>query len=244
MTPHPQLGEQDREGTTIPNETGVPRVMVFDVNETLSDMSAMAQRFIDVSAPGHLAATWFASLLRDGFALTATGANPSFAELGAEALRVSLTGRVSDIPSAVDHIMSGFTSLQVHPDVAEGIQNLHRLGISLVTLSNGSSSVAQGLLDRSGLTQYFDRLLSVEEAPLWKPAAAAYSFALKACGCDASEAMLVAVHPWDVHGAEQAGLATAWLNRTGARYPSYFSAPGIEAVSLVDLAAQLGGVAG
>jgi len=244
MTPPPERGEQDRGTTAMPNQRRRPRLMVFDVNETLSDMAPMAQRFTDVGAPGHLAATWFASLLRDGFALTATGANPPFAELGAEALRTSLAGRVSDIPSAVDHIMSGFTSLQVHPDVAEGIQNLHTLGISLVTLSNGSASVAQGLLDRSGLTQYFDRLLSVEEAPLWKPAAAAYSFALKACGCEASEAMLVAVHPWDVHGAQQAGLATAWLNRTGARYPSYFSAPGIEAVSLVDLAAQLGGVAG
>jgi 2-haloacid dehalogenase len=47
--------------------------MVFDVNETLSDMSPMAQRFSDVGAAAHQAATWFATLLRDGFALTVTG---------------------------------------------------------------------------------------------------------------------------------------------------------------------------
>lgn len=47
--------------------------------------------------------------------------------------------------------------------------------------------------------------------------------------------MLVAVHPWDIHGAA-AGLRTAWINRTGATYPSYFRAAEIEAKDLVDLA--------
>lgn len=39
-------------------------------------------------APAHLAATWFAGLLRDGFALTTVGASESFAQIGAESTRV------------------------------------------------------------------------------------------------------------------------------------------------------------
>ena len=42
-------------------------VVVFDVNETLSDMRPLADRFTDVGAPGHLAPLWFAGLLRDAF---------------------------------------------------------------------------------------------------------------------------------------------------------------------------------
>lgn len=61
-----------------------PSVIVFDVNETLSDMSPMAQRFSDVGAPAHLAKLWFASLLRDGFALTAAGTSRLLAELGTD----------------------------------------------------------------------------------------------------------------------------------------------------------------
>lgn len=203
-------------------------------------MSPMSERFAAVGVPGHLAASWFASLLRDGFALTATGANPSFAELSAGALRGSLRGeRVPDVDAATEHIMSGFMGLPVHPDVVEGIRALHRLNIRLVTLSNGSTAVAEGLFERNGIADLFERLLSVADAPLWKPAGAAYSYALEACRCEASEAMLVAVHPWDIHGAHQAGLATGWVNRTDARYPSYFAAPDLEATSLVDLAAQL-----
>jgi hypothetical protein len=57
-----------------------PSVVVFDVNETLSDMSPMARRFADVGAPEHLAKLWFATLLRDGFALTAAGGQRPFAE--------------------------------------------------------------------------------------------------------------------------------------------------------------------
>ena len=73
-----------------------PSAVVFDVNETLSDMSPLAQRFADVGAPEHLAATWFASLLRDGFALTSAGVNPAFADIAADLLLAQLTGQVPD----------------------------------------------------------------------------------------------------------------------------------------------------
>ena len=41
---------------------------MLDVNETLSDMSAMADRFVTVGLGAHDAALWFAQVLRDGFA--------------------------------------------------------------------------------------------------------------------------------------------------------------------------------
>jgi 2-haloacid dehalogenase len=90
--------------------------------------------------------------------------------------------------------MSGFAGLPVHPDIVEEIRSLRRLDISLVTLSNGSRSVAEGLFDRNDIAGCFDRLLSVETAPLWKPAESAYVFALQACACERADAMLVAVH--------------------------------------------------
>lgn len=47
--------------------------------------------------------------------------------------------------------------------------------------------------------------------------------------------LLVAVHPWDIDGAARAGLHTAWIDRTGASYPSYFRTPELIASSLRDL---------
>lgn len=220
-----------------------PALLVFDVNETLSDMSPMGQRFEDVGAPAHLAKTWFAGLLRDGFALTAVNATEPFARIAAEALRISLhelaLNRGTD--DAVEHIMAGFAGLDVHGDVPDGIRALSAEGIRLVTLSNGAASVAAGLFDRAGIRDHFDALLSVEQAGTWKPAADAYAYALEQCGVDPEDAMLVAVHPWDIDGATRAGLATAWINRTGGPYPDYFRAPDLQVGSLTELADKLAG---
>jgi len=225
-----------------PDGPRLPRLLILDVNETLSDMSPMAKRFEDVGAPAHLAATWFAGLLRDGIALTAVDSSDSFAHIAAESLRVSLHGPPLNrgAADAVSYIMDGFAGLPVHVDVPDGIRALGGLGIRLVTLSNGSASVAEALFDRAGIRKHFERLLTAEDAGRWKPAPEAYAYALQECGVDPEDAMLVAVHPWDIDGASRAGLATAWVNRTDVPYPEYFSAPDIVAVSLTDLADQLG----
>ena len=218
-----------------------PRLIIFDVNETLSDMSVLQDRFGEVGAPPAMAATWFAGLLRDGFALTVTGANPDFADLAATSLTAMFrSAELDDVEGAAERVMQGFSSLSLHPDVVEGVQALAAQGIRLVTLSNGATTVAQGLFERAGLSSSFERLLSVQDAPAWKPAQAAYQYALDVCAVEPDEAMLVAVHPWDTHGARRAGLGSAFINRTGATYPSYFDRPDVEATSLVELAAQLG----
>jgi len=113
------------------------------------------------------------------------------------------------------------------------------LGIRLVTVSNGSAQVANTLLEGAGVRHLFERLLSVEQAGIWKPAAGAYDYALGECGVDAEDAMLVAVHPWDIDGAARAGLGTAWINRTGGRYPAYFAAPDLSVASLPELAREI-----
>jgi 2-haloacid dehalogenase len=222
-------------------EHGRVEVVVFDVNETLSDMSPMAQRFADVGADAGLAQLWFAALLRDGFALTAAGAGERFATLGREGLYAMLGGvdLDRDLDAAVEHVLGGFAELDVHPDVPDGVRGLSAAGLHMVTLSNGAASVAEGLLRRSGLRDAFDAVLSVEDAGVWKPARGAYEYAARQCGVALDAMMLVAVHPWDVDGAARAGMQTVWIDRFGGRYPAYFTAPGLTAGGIDDLVGQL-----
>lgn len=221
--------------------TSMPSVIVFDVNETLSDMAPLHERFADIGAPAFLARVWFAGLLRDGFALAAAGGSAPFAVIGADLLRTVLRDADLNRPldDAVQHVLDGFAALDLHPDVSAGIQALKSTGCRLVTLSNGSARVAQTLLTAGGVRNNFEALLTVEDAPAWKPARAAYVYAADACGVTPGEMLLVAVHPWDIHGAAQAGLRTAWLNRTDEVYPSYFTAPDVTVRELTELAGAL-----
>ena len=221
--------------------TDRPAVIVFDVNETLSDMSAMASRFSDVGAPPELARLWFAGVLRDGFALTAAGAQETFAVLAEQVLLGLLTGLDldRDLDDAVVHVMSGMRELDLHPDVADGLRRLRGDRLRLVTLSNGSATVADTLLTRAGVREELEDLLTVEDASAWKPTATAYLRAAEHCGVAPGQMMLVAVHPWDIDGAARAGLRTAWLDRQGTAYPTYFTAPELTVRSVGALAQLL-----
>lgn len=226
----------DAPDTVVP-----PDVVAFDVNETLSDMAPMADRFADVGAEPALAKLWFASLLRDGFALGAAGDASPFRDIAPEVLRTTLAGcRLDrDLDAAVEHVMDGFAELSVHDDVRAGIVALAGL-TRVVTLSNGASAVAERLFERAGLHDHVERFLSVDDAGAWKPARAPYRYAASACAVDPGQMMLVAVHPWDIHGARRAGLRTAWVNRGGDRYPAYFSRPEVEVTSVGQLAGLWG----
>lgn len=218
-----------------------PRVVVFDINETLSDLSPMATRFADVGLPSYLAATWFASVLRDGFALAATGSEATFAKVADGVLRTLFVSHPPsrDPDAAVQHILEGFSSLKVHPDVPPGVRSLVAEGTRLATLTNGATSIAEELLEKAGIRDAFERLLTVEDAGIWKPAAAAYTYAARMCHVPPEQMMLVAVHPWDIDGAARAGLQTAWIDRAGSPYPPYFTPPGHTVAGVDDLARHL-----
>jgi 2-haloacid dehalogenase len=217
-----------------------PSVIVFDVNETLSDLSPLGARFVEVGASASAARLWFASVLRDGFALTAVGENPPFAGVARELLlsQLSETQCNRSVEDAAQHIMDGFARLELHADVVHGVHRLHEDGFRLVTLSNGATSVAERLLTDGGVRDRFERLLSVEDAGAWKPSPRAYAYAASECGVPTEEMVLVASHPWDTDGAQRAGLSSAWVNRSGSPFPATFTEP-TYTVAGIDALAEL-----
>jgi 2-haloacid dehalogenase len=213
-----------------------PRVLVLDVNETLSDLSHLRKGVESAGIHWTVVDLWFARVLRDGFALAALGESAGFADIARHTLRTLA-------PDLDDEVLNGFVSafgkLPLHPDVAPGLRSLATYGVPVVTLSNGSSTVTESLLERAGIRDLVGQVLSVDAAGVWKPARAAYTVALDATGVPAREAAMVAVHPWDLHGAAAAGLRTIWVNRHGQTYPEFFTAPDLTVTSFEQLAARL-----
>jgi 2-haloacid dehalogenase len=217
------------------------KAVVFDLNGTLSNMSPMADAFDSVGAPPALARTWFAGVLRDGFALSTVGDSKRFADLARThlmAVLATVTLRYSP-DQATSSILARMGTLSLHSDVAEGVQSLTGAGLTMMTLSNGSADIATKLLSDAGRRDAFSHILSVEGASPWKPAREAYAIASSASGFAAHELLLAAVHPWDIHGASRAGMRTAWVNRDGETYPNYFAAPDLTVSSIAELARAL-----
>ncbi|WP_214369549.1 haloacid dehalogenase type II [Pseudonocardia sp. H11422] len=218
-----------------------PTVIVFDVNETLSDLTPLADRFTDLGAPAHLSKLWFASVLREGIALATLGEFATFATLGRDVGRSLLAGVNidRDADAAVEHVMEGFLGLPVHPDIPDGVAALRAAGLRLVTLSNGATAVAERLLRDAGLRDEFEHVLSVEDVGIWKPSGRVYGHAATTCGTDPADMVMVAVHPWDLNGAAHAGMRTAWINRSGTIYPGYLPQPTCTVSALPELVAAL-----
>ncbi|MET7568984.1 haloacid dehalogenase type II [Streptomyces sp. NPDC005492] len=222
--------------------TGRHQVLVFDVNETLSDLTPLRGRFEDIGAPGHLLPTWFAGVLRDGFALTAAGAYADFTSIAHDGLRTLLSGLegwTGDKEAAAQHILDGFLHLDVHPDVPDGVRELSDAGYRLTAMTNGSVAQTERLLDTAGVLDRFEALSDVRGPRCWKPAPAAYSYAVERVGVRPEQAMLVAVHPWDIDGARRAGLDGAWLRRGVSVYPRTMTPPSFNAQDLNGLVKTL-----
>jgi len=228
--------------TTEALPMSVPTVVLFDVNETLADLEPLRARFEAVGAPGRLLELWFASTLRDGFALTAAGAYGDFRTVALAVLRGLLTGVETlerDPHEAAGHVLAGLGELDVHPDVEEGMRTLADAGVRLATLTNGAAAIAAALLERAGLAGLVERRISVDDVRSWKPAPEPYLHAARELGVPPDRCALVAVHPWDIDGAKRAGLRAAWLNRRNSPYPDFFAAPDARGETLAALADAL-----
>ncbi|MEP6560631.1 MAG: hypothetical protein ABJD68_06085 [Nakamurella sp.] len=95
------------------------------------------------------------------------------------------------------------------------------------------------MLERAGIREEFEALLSVEDAEVWKPAARSYQFAARACSVQPAGILLVAVHLGASSGRR--GRACGPPESTGpeSAYPGYFTAPSRVATSWPTLPAAL-----
>jgi 2-haloacid dehalogenase len=211
-----------------------PALVIFDVNETLSDLEPLRPRLEGAGLPGSLLEVWFASTLRDGIAPAAAGGYADFRAVG-----LGVLAELGAAPADAEHVLAGLADLEVHPDVPEGMRRLAEAGVRMATLTNGAAANGARLLERAGLADLVERTPSVEAVGRWKPAPEPYLYAARECGLPPERCVVVAVHPWDVDGAIRAGLRGGWLDRRGRPYPGVFRAPDATGETLGALADAL-----
>lgn len=217
-----------------------PLVVAFDVIETLFSLSALERRFQDAGLSPDKVPLWFARLLRDGFALEIAGRFESFQTVAESSLRVLLDQQgLADAGAKIPDILSGFSELQPHPDLAPAVRKLRGAGIRLVALTNGSAKTTAELLKRAGVDGDFERVHSIDDVRHWKPAREVYSHAAEATRAAPGRLALVAAHAWDLQGAKSAGLTTAWVPRREKLLTPVMERPDVQGRGLEEVAAAL-----
>ncbi|MFD2515821.1 haloacid dehalogenase type II [Pontibacter locisalis] len=193
-----------------------PKLLIFDVNETLLDLSSMKESINKALDHEFAFSQWFAFMLQYSLVDTVTSNYHDFGTIGKAAMQMTQEKLSRSIPdSKVQELLSMIKSLPPHPDVKPGLEKLKDAGYRMITLTNSTHEVVTQQMKSAGLTGYFDELMSIESTRKYKPHPDTYQYALQKAGVKPGEAMLIAAHGWDITGALQAGLQAAFINREG-----------------------------
>ncbi len=217
-----------------------PDAVAFDVVETLFSLEALRPRLTAVGLVGQQLETWFASFLRDAFAMEIAGVYKPFRDVASATLSVMLeqvTGNAD--PEKIEHVLGGFAELEAHDDVAPAMSALQEAGIGIATLTNGSAKVTSALLERAGLRHLVQQVISIDDIGHWKPHREVYLHCAKKLGLAPHQLALVAAHPWDVQGARRSGLIAGYVARDGAAFPAAMEAPDLRGTTLAEVVAGL-----
>ncbi len=217
------MADTTPQGATVGGEPPKPKVIIFDVNETLLDLESMRSSVGDaLGGNQELLPLWFSTMLHNSLVTTVTGQYHDFGQIGVASLL--MVAENNDIAlseeKAEDAIVSTILSLPPHPDVKPGLTALNEQGFKIVSLTNSSNNGVKTQFENAGLTDFFDARYSIEDIKVYKPDLRAYEWVLEQLGVKREEALMVAAHGWDVAGAKEAGLQTAFVDRPGkALYP-------------------------
>jgi 2-haloacid dehalogenase len=194
----------------------MPRIIVFDVNETLLDLRALDPLFKKVFGDTALRPLWFAQMLQLSFVGTITGIYVDFTIAQHAALRMLAMRQDRALSDAnAERIVGAMRTLPAYPDVQPALRCLVDAGFRLAALTNSVREVAEAQLTHAGLRACFEQVLSADQVRRLKPAPEPYRMVAEQFGVPVSDLRLVAAHAWDVSGALAVGCRAAFVRRPG-----------------------------
>ncbi len=201
-----------------------PKILIFDVNETLLDLTPL-KASVGEALHGRedLLPLWFSTMLHYSLVETLSGEYHSFGEIGTAALMMVAETKGIELTydRAKEAIVTPLRSLPPHADVIAGLRALKDDGFRIVSLTNSSAIGVETQFRNAGLIDLFETRYSVDSVKKFKPHPDTYRFVLKELGVQPEEVLMVAAHAWDLAGAKNVGLQTAFIARPGKTlYPN------------------------
>lgn len=215
------------------------KAVAFDAYGTLFDVYSIS-RLAENLFPGHgdrIAATWRDKQIEYTRLRTMCDRYEDFWKVTEDALEYACAlFKCTLTPENRRALMGEYAKLSAFPENRHCLQKLKTAGLPMAILSNGTPRMLDTALASSGLTAFFDHVLSVEAVGRFKTAPQAYQLGPDAFGCAAKEILFVSSNCWDVCGATWFGYTTLWLNRYDLPLDRLGVAPSHMGTSLDDVA--------
>ena len=218
----------------------MPRILVFDVNETLLDLRALEPHFERVFGDKATLREWFNQVILHAEAVTLADSYKSFGEVGRAALEMIATAQGVKLSSEdAQTIIGGIRSLPAHPEVAESLARLQSAGFRMVALTNNPLATVDAQMQHANLSQYLERNFSVDSVRKFKPSPEPYRMVARELGVETNQLRMVAAHGWDIGGAMQVGYAGAFIARPGKALFPLFPEPDVVGRNLREVSAAI-----
>lgn len=214
-----------------------PAVILFDVNETLMDMTPLQKKINSLLASKRGFRIWFGLLLQYSLVDNCTNTYHDFSTIADSAIDMAakaLQAKVDE--NKKKEALALIKQLPSHPDVKKGLALLKEAGFRLATLTNSPMTTLTAQLGFSGLTDYFEATLSIGAVEKYKPSPEAYQYAASTLGVDLKDIVMVAAHGWDITGAIHAGMKSAFIERKGQSLYPLTAKPNYIGKDLIEIA--------
>jgi 2-haloacid dehalogenase len=192
-------------------------LLVFDVNETLLDLEALAPHFARMFGERSSLREWFAQVILYSEAITLSDKYVPFGELGGAVARMLARTRGVQIRDTdLKELQEAVATMPPHPEVQGALVRLREAGFRLCTLTNNPKATCARQLEQAGISGLFERQFSVDDTVRrYKPAREVYRDVELFFDLPPADFCLIACHTWDILGAAAAGWKTAFIARPG-----------------------------
>lgn len=196
------------------------KVALFDAYGTLLDVHSATRQLVAtarypklIDKEAQLSEIWRLRQLHYSWLRALMGAYVPFWQCTQDALDFALAQTEL---SGDDDLRADLLQLYRRIDAYDdGLAILEALpSVPCAILSNGNHEMLQDAVSHAGLAPLLDKILSVEDVGIFKPAPAVYQM-----GCDAfdvrpEEVLFLSSNGWDIAGARHFGFHCIWVNRS------------------------------
>lgn len=221
----------------------MPEALGFDIYGTLVDPLEMDEHLGEIvgEGAGRFSALWREKQIEYTWRRALMREYADFGVCTRQALDFAALSFGLDLSDEHrDRLVEEYQNLRPFPDVLAGLGRLRSEGHALVAFTNGIEAAARVLLERGGVLDHMEAVVSVDDLGTFKPDPEVYRYLARRLGRPVGETWLVSSNAWDVIGAKSAGLRAAWVKRTPeAIYDPWGIEPDLVVEDLGQLAGRL-----